>query len=136
LVRVTGQGRQYEPWSAHFCSNPQKKGYGCEIVNPISGERYKFVGYTFVDDTDLVESKVGCWDLPTIVSGMQDALDTWEGSLKATCGVIAPKKTFWYLVSFEWKAGQWKYSSIQDTHANLYVFALEGNQCLIKRYET
>jgi hypothetical protein len=46
------------------------------------------------------------------------------------------RKDIRYLASFEWKAGQWKYSSIQDTPANLYVFDLEGNSRLIKRYET
>jgi hypothetical protein len=30
------------------------KGYGCEIVCPISSKYFKFVGYAFVDDTDVI----------------------------------------------------------------------------------
>lgn len=71
-----------------------KKGFGCEIINPISGEKYKFLGYAFVDDTDLVESKAGCFDAGQLLHSMQQSLNTWEGTLKATCGTIVPEKTF------------------------------------------
>ena len=45
---------------------------------------------------------------------MQKSLDTWEASLKATCGAIVPDKTFWYLLDFKWQAGEWKYYSKAD----------------------
>jgi hypothetical protein len=31
--------------------------FGCEIVDPIKGKHDVFVGYAFVDDTDIIESK-------------------------------------------------------------------------------
>jgi len=39
------------------------KGYGCEIRDPISGKRYKFVGYAFVDDTNLAQCSPGEHDV-------------------------------------------------------------------------
>jgi hypothetical protein len=33
---------------------------------------------------------------------LQAAIDTWEMSLKATCGAIVPEKTVWWLVCFNW----------------------------------
>jgi hypothetical protein len=70
-----------------------KQGFGCEIVNPITGKKYVFVGYAFVDNTDIIESKSGL-SLSECVTGLQQVLDTWEGALKATCGAIVPEKHF------------------------------------------
>jgi hypothetical protein len=32
-----------------------------------------------------------------VMPSLQQSLDTWEGSLKATCSAIVPEKTFWQL---------------------------------------
>jgi len=72
----------------------RKKGYGCKLVDPISGNRYRFVGYTFVDDTDIIESKPMYSGADQTSRSLQCSMDVWEGSLNATFGAIVPEKTF------------------------------------------
>jgi hypothetical protein len=97
-LRSIGQGNGAGPATWAVVSTPllnllPKQGFGCEIVNPITGKKYVFVGYAFVDNTDIIESKSGL-SLSECVTGLQQVLDTWEGALKATCGAIVPEKHF------------------------------------------
>jgi hypothetical protein len=92
----------------------RRKGYNCEIVNPVSGKRYKFVGCAFVDDTDLVESSMADTSTSAVTENIHGALDTWEEALKAICGAFVPEKTFWYLIDFKSEAGVWCYCSIAE----------------------
>jgi hypothetical protein len=41
---------------------------------------------------------------------LQEAIDAWEYSLKATGGAIVPEKTVWWLVSFKWCRSEWRYA--------------------------
>jgi hypothetical protein len=52
---------------------------------------------------------------------LQKALETWENSLKITCGAIVPKKTVWWSVSFKWTGLSWRYESQGETPGDLYV---------------
>jgi hypothetical protein len=94
-----GQGNGAGPAIWAVLSTPllnllRTKGFGCEFVSPISGERLRFVGYTFVDDTDVIESKAATDTYRDAMQDLQTAVDTREGGLKATCGAIVPEKTF------------------------------------------
>jgi hypothetical protein len=111
------------------------KKLGCEIIGPISRIQCAFVGYTFVDDTDLI------WLFPLIspaeaTAGLITALDTWEGGLKSMGGAIVPEKTSWYLASFKWTGGKWSYQSVDEAPASLYVNDIHGNRKLLRRFET
>jgi hypothetical protein len=67
-----------------------------------------------VDDTDIIQSVFS--DSPQQAQQqLQAAIDTWEFSLKATCGALVPEKTVWWLVSFRWDGSSWQYAGIQDT---------------------
>ncbi len=88
-----------------------------------------------MDDTDIIQSKSGRPLISDCVAGLQQALDRWEGALKATCGAIVPEKTCWYLVDFTWDSGTWQYCSTQESPADLYVNDLQGSRNLIRRYE-
>jgi hypothetical protein len=67
----------------------RKKGFGIYLFTAISKTEINFVGYAFVDDSDLVQtlSQGGDW---------QQSITSWEGSLLATSGAIILKKTFWF----------------------------------------
>jgi hypothetical protein len=108
-----GQGNGAGPAIWAVLSTPllnllRTKGCGCEFISPISQMPYSSVGYAFVDDTDVIESKLDMMDHREARNKLQIAVDTWEGGLKATCGAIVPEKTFWYLTDFQWAAGMWK----------------------------
>jgi hypothetical protein len=36
---------------------------------------------------------------------MQQALDLWEGGIRATGGAIVPEKSHWDLIDFKWQRG-------------------------------
>jgi hypothetical protein len=54
------------------------------------------VGYAFVDDTDLIQFDARAQNTSTeeVMDKMQDAINRWEGGLKATGGAIVPQKSF------------------------------------------
>jgi hypothetical protein len=84
-------------------------GIGGAFQSAISNKAFEFVGYAFVDDTDLVVTGGDNKSCEDTVQNMQRALDTWEGCLRASGGAIEPAKTFWYGIGFEWHKGNWKY---------------------------
>jgi hypothetical protein len=102
---------------------------------PLSSECFRFVGYAFVDDTDLIQSQLR--EHPDQARHLlQQAIDTWESSLKATCGALVPEKTAWWLVSFKWTGTSWSYASTQDSPGDLYVNDISSNRKTITRLES
>jgi hypothetical protein len=124
-IHGIGQGNGAGPAIWAVVSTPllnvlHQKGFGCEIICPLSSEYFRFVGYAFVDDTDIIQSSLH--ENPDQARlQLQQAIDTWEFSLKATCGAIIPEKTVWWLVSFQWSGTSWQYAGIQDSPGDLYV---------------
>jgi hypothetical protein len=109
---------------------------GSFFRTPISNQDIRFVGYSFVDDTDLIQTPRNesetCQD---VIEGIQHSLNTWEGGLRATGGAIVPEKSFWYLVDFKWKNGNWYYRSREETEATLRVKDIQGNIKELKRID-
>jgi hypothetical protein len=87
-----------------------------------------------VDDTDLIQSQLQ-ESADHAMSLPQQAINTWEVSLKATCGALVPEKTAWWLVSFQWNGTTWSYASIQDSPGDLYVNDISNNRKVITRLE-
>jgi hypothetical protein len=113
----------------------RKKGFGFELISPLSSQYHKFVGYAFVDDTDIILSAL-CNDDQQVINKLQEAVDLWEHWLKTTCGAIVPEKTAWWLVSFWWSGGEWRYALIDDFPSNLYVDNISGERKKIRRLES
>jgi hypothetical protein len=134
-----GQGNGAGPAIWAVVSTPllnvlREKGHGFEGVCPISSTYLQFVGYAFVDDTDVIQSLL--LDNPTsAIEKLQAAIDTWEFSLKTTCGAIVPEKTVWWLVSFKWTGEQWSYVGIQESPGDLQINDILSNRKNIRRLE-
>jgi hypothetical protein len=108
----------------------QSKGHGITIIAPISLQNVSFVGYSFVDDNDIIQID---GDSPqNTAQKLQLAVDTWEGGLKVTGGALGPDKSYWYLVSFKWTGGRWSYSSITDNPAVLYMNDINKTQKTVR----
>ncbi len=120
-IHGIGQGNGTGPAIWAVVSTPllnvlREKGYGSEVVCPISSTFFWFVGYAFVDDTDVIQLMLQ--DDPDLaIEKLQAAID----SLKTTCGAIVPEKTVWWLVSFKWTGADWSYAGIQDSPGELQV---------------
>jgi len=110
-----GQGNGAGPQIWAVVSTPildllRQEGYRAAFKASISREHIKFVGYSFVDDTNLIQTG------PTLHSMaantmplMQAALDLWNQGLSTTGGALIPEKSFWYSIDFKWKSGRWQY---------------------------
>jgi len=112
----------------------REKGFGCELICPLSSEYFRFVSYAFVDDTNLIQSQLVEHPEQARIN-LQQAIDTWEASLKATCGAIVPEKTVWWLVSFKWSGTTWEYASIHDCPGELLVNDISNQRKIITRID-
>jgi hypothetical protein len=94
-----------------------------------------FIGYSFVDDTDLIQSNPAITSYTKVIQSLQQALDTWEGGLKATCGAIVPEKSFWHMIDFHLSPGLWKYKTAQECPGSLFVNDIHGQRQQLRRFE-
>jgi hypothetical protein len=91
-IHGIGQGNGAGPAIRAVVSTPllnvwRKKGFRCELIQPLSSNFFKFVRYTFFDDMDIIKSVL--MDNPaSALQKLQQAIYTSEFSLKATCGTF------------------------------------------------
>jgi exonuclease III len=115
----------------------RSKGFGFKSTTVLTGETYRFVCYTFVDDTDTIHSaKDHHTPTHTVISEMQQVIDTWEGGLQATGGALSSSKSYWYLVSMQWdqRRQQWRYNTINDTPGQLTIHGNTATRLPLTRY--
>ena len=69
--------------------------------------KIEFVGYAYVDDTDRIETfKIEGESTEEIITRMQEAVNTWEASIRTTRGAIRPEKCNWYVLDFLWEGSK------------------------------
>jgi hypothetical protein len=66
---------------------------------------------------------------------MQGSLESWDGSLVASGEALEPSKSFWYLLSFEWQHGCWRYTPVKESPAKLTLKDSEGVPVELTRLE-
>ena len=118
-VQGSGQGNGASPTIWTLISSPllsmmRTLGYGVEFSSPISQESTHFVGCSFVDDTDLLQTHTR-YDklLIELQTTMQEAIDAWSTGLRATGGSLVPSKSWIYPISFQFnKKGHFQYTPI------------------------
>ena len=106
-----GQGNGYAPaiWagiSSLLLKAMRDKGYGTRITSPISRVFLHMAGYSFVDDTDLVETSKPNETWEDLFQRTQHGLELWECLLRTTGGAIEPTKSHWVRISHQWKNGK------------------------------
>ena len=90
---------------------------GGHFLNAISQQTSHLVGYSYVDDTDLlqVDMRDRTITIGQTMAKMQDAISRWEGGLKVTGGAIVPNKSFVYPIGFNFDSqGKWSYKSHEE----------------------
>ena len=121
-----GQGNGAGPAIWAVVSSPildllRRESQGFVFRCSLSGSIIKIIGYSFVDDTDLVVggSEISQWE---IADELQNALDTWHMGIELTGGALVPAKSFWSEVQFEWdRNGNWSYSSTKSNGKDVYM---------------
>jgi hypothetical protein len=142
-IHGVGQGNGAGPqiWAA--ISTPlfnmlRSEGCGLHLLSSISKEPLHFVGYAYVDDTDLVSLKSLTQSESTTFNDIQFSVDAWSGALNTSGGALVPSKCHWYLVSFQWRNGLPVYKTpnqmrfrltVKDTHGTIQeIKLLNSNQ--------
>ena len=109
-------------------------GYGALLLSALTVSIIAFVCYAFVDDTDLVHTSRGNHFRGTgLIPEVQQALNYWEGVLRATGGAIVPKKTFWVLFEFYWRKNKWQLATSDDIPGDLYVHDAHQTRTKLRR---
>ncbi len=77
-----GQGNGAGPAIWAVLSSPllnllRSKGFGCDFKSPFSKEDLQFVGYAFVDDTDIIVSQSSMDSYVEASHTLQRAVDIW-----------------------------------------------------------
>jgi hypothetical protein len=119
-IHGIGQGNGAGPAIWAVVSTPilnalREQGFGCEIVRLLSSHYTKFVGYAFVDNTDIIQAALSN-NASSAMKQLQEAVDAWKFSLKVTCSALVPEKIVWWLVSFLCNGNSW-----QDCPGDLFV---------------
>ena len=97
-------------------------GHGVNMLTAISAAAISFVCFAFVDDTDIIHTGAEV-DTPgeVILGQFQNAMDCWEGGLRASGGALVPEKSFWYLIDWSWKGDHWSYKQIDELPGEISV---------------
>ena len=83
-------------------------GHVAMVVHAITGLPVRFIGFLFVDDTDLVVvANSPMESVMSVVECTQAGGLTWSGALHASAGVLEPMKCHWCLIDFIWINGEW-----------------------------
>ena len=111
------------------------EGFGMHITGPISGEKLHIAGFSFVDDTDVVQTASDSESREELLQKTQQSLNLWEGGLRTTGGALVPSKSDWTLVDFEVKEGEWQYTQ-RDQNEKLSVRDEKGERYNLKQLST
>ena len=135
-----GQGNGAGPAIWAVVSSPildllRKEGIGAAFKMNLTGKVVKVLGYSFVDDTDLVVGG-NCDYHDDITSEMQRALDLWQTGIEATGGALVPEKSFWSEVSFEWdETGQWNYCNNITPNSKIIMKDMTNEEKTLKKIQ-
>jgi hypothetical protein len=115
----------------------RQEGYGAFFKAAISGEEIRLVGYTFVDDTDLIQTGRSPTDsFSSVFSQAQKALDRWEALIKATGGALAVSKCRWWAVDLAWTAdGSWQYRRTVELPGVLQALDHDDTRKVVQRLD-
>ena len=83
----------------------KEKGHGSMLETAFTGIIYSFIGFLFVDDTDLIIIPRPGETSQEVHNRLQAAVTYWNGILGVTGGALRPEKCYWYMLEYIWENG-------------------------------
>lgn len=107
-----GQGSKAAPasWmqiSSMIVNAFKTEGFGANMIDPITLAVTLTIGCLYVDDTDIYVFDDTLTSAHSVWRKAQAAVDLWARLLMATGGAIKAEKSFWYLLDYAQKDGEW-----------------------------
>jgi hypothetical protein len=137
-----GQGNGAGPSGWAVISTPlinmmRKAGFGFSLPTALTMSAVNFVCYAFVDDAVVVDTAKDVDTTgDTVRQEMQQAIDHWEGGLKAMDGTLVPEKSYWYLIDFVWTGDRWRYATKDDMPGDVSINNVDDSGWeVLNRYE-
>ena len=106
-----------------------KRGFAVHICSCISKEVFKLVGFSYVDDCDLIQSGLAPKD---VLNSMQRLINNWGSLMQVTGAALSVDKSWWYLVDYVWHKGKWTASNPGEDF-DLIATSATGEQVSLKR---
>lgn len=139
-VQGVGQGNGGGPIIWAGVSTPildmvRANNRGLYFTSPIALEGFQLIGFSFVDDNDLLEGGKGTENYSTeeLIARSQTTLNLYEGGLRATGGALEPSKSFWYLIEFDPDSDKPAYLPATDDQSPLTVLDAQGIRQTLQR---
>lgn len=128
-----GQGSKAAPasWvqlSSIFVKIYKEKGFGAKLNDPITRAFIHSIGCLFVDDTDLYTFETSLRTAFDVYLASQQAITLWSSLLAATGGAIKTEKSFWCMLDYKCKDGEWANAPFQEYPLKI---AIDGKDELI-----
>lgn len=93
---------------------------GFRIQTALSLTILSIAAVMYVDDTDILISANGPNETrASIIQRTQKAADIWNNAITQTGGALRPEKCKWYLITFNWRNGKWKYGNCDEDDAQI-----------------
>jgi hypothetical protein len=112
-------------------------GFGFFLLTALTVSVVQFVCFAFVDDADVVHmAKDVNTSGDSVRQEMQQAIDHWEGGLKATGAALVREKSYWYLIDFVWTGENWRYATKEEIPGNISINNVNDiGRARLQRYE-
>ena len=139
-VQGSGQGNGASPTIWTLISSPlltmmRKLNFGVTFSSPLSKEAICFVGCSFVDDTDLLQTSPSLGEsVHQFQHRMQQAINAWSSGLRATGGALVPHKSWIYPIEFSFDAkGDYTYTPINQLDLQFTVPDSQQQRCPLEQ---
>ena len=83
-----------------------KENHVSKFTTAFTGATLQFLGFLFVDDTDLVILGEPGENTAQVISRLQQMVTFWNGILRVSGGALKPEKCYWYFADFTWVNGK------------------------------
>lgn len=118
--------------SSSILTSLRDHNFGTTIVHPHTRKQESISAFSFVDDTDLIQTisdNVEAHDISQL------ALNCWDEDLRTTGGALVGKKCSWFALQHKWQNDKWGYYDTTQKPGDIFIQNTEGENISIRRHD-